>query len=55
MNMGTLNDEQARRLVEWGIENGLSKEKAYEAVIAVLNAIVPEDNKKEGSQNPDKN
>ena len=52
MEMASITEEQARRLIKWAIENGHTEEQAYEAVITVLNAKVPKE--KEGSTEPNK-
>ena len=37
---GTMSEEEARRLVEWVIAQGLTKEKAYEALAVTMGAAV---------------
>lgn len=54
MKNGMITEAQAQRLITWAIENGHPKEKAYEALAAVMNAKVPEEKEKEGSTQPNK-
>ncbi len=36
----TLTEEQAKRLIQWVVKHGHSKEDAYEALAYVMNATV---------------
>lgn len=54
--MNTLNTEQARSLIRWALEKGLTVADGYEAVAAALIATEPKEteNKKEGAEPPSK-